>query len=648
MKKILRLTLPMLLVLAGKFGLMAQTSVSGTIVANTVWSVANGPYTVTGDVLVANGATLTVEPGLEIRFDQGTKIAVEGSLVALGTPADSIFLTSNALLPDTGSWNGIQVSGSVGGFVEMDYCHIEFASNALSISGNPTGNHIVLRNTLLKRNARALEGLSGNQTVRRCRFEGNHVAVQGCTLSLNRCAFYGNDLGIAASASDIDSCTFSGQTVVAIGNTSGRVAHSLFVSNKVALMHHSGGTQDSILGCQFAENDTALVTAVNLPAFLDNELCANGVNIRVASVNNLSIGSNCWCDTAQIATSIIDGNSQQGLGILNYGAVATGCGVISQVWPGDTDDDGTARVRDLLHIGVAYGISGYPREGANAGWLGQAGLPWDQNFGTGLNLKHADCDGNGVVNLADTAAIIANYGQSHQKTQAHINTGGVPLYIEVPATAQAGDTISLNLRLGDAGYPATDVYGIAFSLAFDPSLFDLNSATGSLQGTWLGQPGQDLIDLKVKDSKFNWAICRDDHRDTTGSGRLGGVTLIMIDDLTGVAPWDDALEPFDVGLIDNKGNPIAIDVFIVPVYAGALPGLMICPSPANERLTILLDTLEAQEVAIFDGSGQRMFLEQGNLHGNMVVETSRFLPGIYFVQVRVTQGILTKKVIITR
>lgn len=632
----------------GRLGVMAQTNVSGTIASNTVWTVANGPYTVTGDILVAQGATLTLEPGLIIRLDPNTKIAVEGTLMARGSATDSIFFISSASLPDTGSWMGIQVSGSVGGFADMDYCHIAHAADAVTLIGSPIGTRLVLRNTLLQRNARALVNLSGNQVINRCRLNRNYIGVQGCQVKVRRCAFYENEYGIAASVTDIDSCTFSSQMAVAIGSSSGRVAHSLFVHNAVAIAHHSGSTLDSIQGCQFAENDTALVTAVSLPTFLDNELCANSVNIRVASGSNLSIGSNCWCDPAQIATTIIDGNSQQGLGILSYGQVATGCGVMGQVWPGDTDDDGTARVRDLLHIAVANGTSGYPREGASAGWLGQAGLPWDQNFGTGLNYKHADCDGNGVVNLADTAAILANYGQSHQKTQGHINTGGIPLYIEVPRVAHAGDTIELNIRLGDHSYLATDVYGLAFSLALDPSLFDLGSATGSLTGTWLGQPGYNLVDLKVKDTQFNWAISRDDHRDTTGAGRLGGVTLIMIDDLTEVEPLNDAVEPFDVSLIDNKGNEIAIDVFIVPVYPCALPGLMVCPSPANERMTILLDTLEAEEVAVYDGNGQRMFLQQGRVEGNVVVETSRYAPGIYFVQVRVTQGILTKKVIITR
>lgn len=628
---------------------MAQTNVSGTIASNTLWTVANGPYTVTGDLLVANGATLTVEAGLTIRLTPNVKIAVEGNLVAHGSSTDSIFFLPTVSLPDTGSWKGIQLSGSVGGFVDLDYCHIEYAATAVSISGIPSGNQVVLRNTLLSHNARALEGLSGNQILNRCRFDRNHVGVQNCSLNLSRCAFYDNDFGIAGSAVQVDSCTFSGQTKAAVSGSQGRVLHSLFAYNVIALQNHGLNGQDSIQGCEFAENDTALVTAVSLPTFLENELCANGVNVKVASTNNLTIGSNCWCDSAHILGTIIDGNSQQGLGILSYGPVATGCGVIGQVWPGDTDDDGTARVRDLLHIGVANGNSGYPRQSATAGWQGQAGLPWDQNFGTGLNYKHADCDGNGVVNMADTAAIIANYGQNHQKTELHhVNTGGIPLYIEIPRVAHAGDTIALNIRLGDANYLATDVYGLAFSLEFNPSMFDLNSATATMAGTWLGTPGQNLVDLKVKDSKFNWAMVRDDHHDTTGAGRLGGVFVVMIDDLTEIIPLDDALDVFDVSLIDNKGNPIAIDVFIVPVYPGALPGLTVCPSPANERMTILLDTLDAEEVAVYASNGERMFLQQGEFPNTLVVETSRFQPGIYFVRVRVAQGILTKKVIVTR
>jgi hypothetical protein len=169
-----------------------------------------------------------------------------------------------------------------------------------------------------------------------------------------------------------------------------------------------------------------------------------------------------------------------------------------------------------------------------------------------------------------------------------------------------------------------------------------------LSGTWLGQPGQDLIDLQRKDTKFNWAIVRDDHHDSTGSGRCGGVFVVMIDDLTRYGSLDSLLEPFDVSLIDNKGNPLAIDVFIVTVYPNARQGLTVSPNPGNDRLTILLDTLQAEEVAIYDGSGQRMFMQRGSLEGNLVVQTDHYAPGMYFVRVRLHNGLLTQKVIITR
>jgi uncharacterized protein (TIGR02145 family) len=66
-----------------------STMVTGIIYTNTVWSVANSPYIVTGTIQVADDATLTIEPGVQI-VGNNYSIKVFGSLIAVGTPTSYV------------------------------------------------------------------------------------------------------------------------------------------------------------------------------------------------------------------------------------------------------------------------------------------------------------------------------------------------------------------------------------------------------------------------------------------------------------------------------------------------------------------------------------------------------------------------------
>ena len=90
----------------------AATPVSGTIGEDTTWAWADSPYTVTGNVTVASGATLTIEPGVTVKFDSGKSLIVEGTLVAQGTSSDEITFTSSAASPAAGDWGYIKFTGS--------------------------------------------------------------------------------------------------------------------------------------------------------------------------------------------------------------------------------------------------------------------------------------------------------------------------------------------------------------------------------------------------------------------------------------------------------------------------------------------------------------------------------------------------------
>jgi hypothetical protein len=75
--------------------------VSGLIISDTTWSLANSPYQLTGPVGIVNGVTLTIQPGVTVdlaSFD----IQVNGTLIARGTSDQKITFSSNSQDADIG------------------------------------------------------------------------------------------------------------------------------------------------------------------------------------------------------------------------------------------------------------------------------------------------------------------------------------------------------------------------------------------------------------------------------------------------------------------------------------------------------------------------------------------------------------------
>ena len=101
----------------------AVVTVSGTISTNTVWTASPDPiYHVIGNVNVNPGVTLTIEPGVTVKFGLFTQLQVQGNLQAIGgaLPATKIYFTSirdDNLPPGGDDTNGtlfVQVADKTG------------------------------------------------------------------------------------------------------------------------------------------------------------------------------------------------------------------------------------------------------------------------------------------------------------------------------------------------------------------------------------------------------------------------------------------------------------------------------------------------------------------------------------------------------
>ncbi|MDP2662575.1 MAG: right-handed parallel beta-helix repeat-containing protein, partial [Dehalococcoidia bacterium] len=81
----------------------------GALTGRHVWEKAGLPYILTNGATVAGGAILTVEPGVEVQFQQNTGLTVNGKLAAVGTPTEPITFTGTTRQP--GWWDGLSIVG---------------------------------------------------------------------------------------------------------------------------------------------------------------------------------------------------------------------------------------------------------------------------------------------------------------------------------------------------------------------------------------------------------------------------------------------------------------------------------------------------------------------------------------------------------
>jgi hypothetical protein len=178
----------------------AETIVNWNVLSNETWTVAGSPYIIHGagaseSVLVKNGSTLTIQPGVEVRFEDGRSLETDlgGSIVAIGTPGDSIVFTSASATPSAAIWTSVTVLSSTGS--SFEHCVFVYAKHGLFVSScdpAPAISHCSFRKCETGINCtRSSPAITGCE-ITACTFTGILCSWRESSPTIYHCNLYGN------------------------------------------------------------------------------------------------------------------------------------------------------------------------------------------------------------------------------------------------------------------------------------------------------------------------------------------------------------------------------------------------------------------------------------------------------------------------
>lgn len=330
------------------FSALADTIVGGPITTDATWAASNSPFVVSQSVVIVNGATLTIDPGVEVRFSPDLALVVsDGELFAWGTPSNTIRFTGHAADSDVESnrWGYIRFetaafdalydsSGTYTAGCAMVYCIIEYAGGTDTKGAvNTDGAAPFISRCIIRDNHRGgiYAVCDTDFYVLDCAFSNNYANTKAAGLYIQ-----GSNSFVVGNS--IIRNTNAGHTDSAVGAyfENGSVQ---FTSNIVHDNTYSGGAQAGGVYCtgidgSFTDNEFAGNSYIGLHAHQstvlvsNNTATANSIGFRLRECtacvqgnmvcSNISDGVNFSSSTATLIDNTIIGN---GRGVYSSGGI---------------------------------------------------------------------------------------------------------------------------------------------------------------------------------------------------------------------------------------------------------------------------------------------------------------------------------------
>lgn len=335
----------------------AQTNISGLIATNSTWYKSKSPYIVTGNIAVDQGVTLTIEPGVKVKFGGLYYLYIDGTLNAQGTEVDSIWFTSSSSTLNAGIWKEIKLRPTSKANI-IKYCHIEYAQKGVQIDNHTStqANGFTISNSLIINNQIGIYsyfdngGLVSNNVIRNNQLgissystimfdiDGNKIiynssggigdASWGIFVSIgkikNNIISHNNGYGLywhsgaSSTFAEFTGNTIDGNTKDGIylsaypANVTNPFINNIIINNKESGIQFDVGTvnmsNNQISGNKIGILNNQSVNAQNF-SITQNCIYNNEINYKQLNTYNVDLNNNWWGSTDSI---------EVGLGIYDY------------------------------------------------------------------------------------------------------------------------------------------------------------------------------------------------------------------------------------------------------------------------------------------------------------------------------------------
>ncbi len=311
------------------------------------------------------------------------------------------------------------------------------------------------------------------------------------------------------------------------------------------------------------------------------------------------------------------------------------------VWPGDANSDLIVNAFDVLSIGLAYGETGATRIAATTNWVGQYCTDWSNYFISGINHKHADCNGDGIVDTTDLDAVTINNGLTHLKLEEpnHANDRSLPdLTVQlIEDTVGAGSLVHGTISLTDGGNNIADVYGVAIELSFNSAIIDYTSLNAAGNG-WLNNNTGFITWKKSGNGKINFVFVRENHLGITGQGLIADFDFLIP---SGAFTSLEDITITDARIITNTGAEVQVNWISDVVFVSGFDNILnindlqfsVFPNPANDQFTVSSNQ-NISAIKITDIVG-RIILKKEVNEKELIVDIEKYYPGQYIIEITV-------------